>query len=139
MERDHRWSGNPQNPEPSLPGSERAWIPEGKLGAYLLSAGHPTGANKAAFFAGLGYTNKNEEHLARDLLLLARTREVVREVVTRHGTKYVIDGDLYGTLQESRRVRTVWIVEPGGKGPRLVTAYPIEREPAPERGDDEGT
>jgi hypothetical protein len=139
MERDQSGSGSPGDGEPGLPDAASAWIPVGKLKGYLLSETHRTGRSKAAFLAGLGYGQANRSELERDLLILARTRRVVREVATRHGTKYVIDGDLYGTLQEARRVRTVWIVEPDGRGPRLVTAYPVGREPAPQGGDDERT
>lgn len=43
---------------------------------------------------------------------------------THHGRKYVIDDNLVTPRGNLRRVRTVWMVEPG-RQPRLVTAYPV--------------
>lgn len=107
-----------------LPWSERAWVPKAKLEEYLLDPDHPTGGAKARFFAGLGYTRENLEDLEKEVLVLARRDSVVQELSTRHGTKFVLDGYLEGTGGERGKVRTIWILEPGTPGPRLVTAYP---------------
>jgi hypothetical protein len=57
----------------------------GKLKGYLLSETHRTGKSRAAFFAGLGYGQENRSELERDLLILARTRRVVREPAPQGG------------------------------------------------------
>jgi len=134
-------SFRPEHPEDprGLPDADEAWIPEGKLEDYLLSERHRGGEPKAAFFRGLGYTRSNAEALVDKLLALARSGQVRQRISTRFGIKYVVEGDLEGLLERRRRVRTVWIVEPGSPGPRLVTAYPIDSEPPAEGGHDEGT
>jgi hypothetical protein len=129
---------HPDDPR-GLPHADRAWIPEGKLEGYLLSDRHRGGAPKAAFFRSLGYTRWNAEALADRLLALARSGEVRQRISTRFGIKYVVEGDLEGLLERNRWVRTIWVVEPGSPGPRLVTAYPIDPEPAGKGGHDEGT
>ncbi|MFW6193616.1 MAG: DUF6883 domain-containing protein [Gemmatimonadota bacterium] len=43
---------------------------------------------------------------------------------TRHGMKYVVDGELTTPDGRTARIRTVWIAQPGNPRPRLVTAYP---------------
>jgi hypothetical protein len=45
---------------------------------------------------------------------------------TRHGKKYIIDGDIKTQGGKTPVVRTVWIIETGETVPRLVTAYPHE-------------
>lgn len=91
----------------------------------MLDPDHPTGGAKAAFFAQLGYTRKNLADLEQKILELARREAVKQESVTRHGTKYVLDGYLQGIRGDRRRVRTIWLLEAGMPGPRLVTAYPV--------------
>lgn len=109
----------------NLPKADEAWIPQGKLEDYLLSETHPTGSAKAHYFRSLGFTLGNAEDFAQALLQLGRSGEVTEEIPTRHGRKYVVEGELAGPGGERGRVRAVWIVESGEKGPRLVTAYPI--------------
>jgi hypothetical protein len=109
----------------SLPNSADAWIPREKLEEYLLNPDHPTGGAKARFFAQLGYTPENPEALEQGLLGIARRETAEEEFVTRHGTKYVLAGYLEGIRGDRRKVRTIWIVEPRTRGPRLVTAYPV--------------
>lgn len=58
------------------------------------------------------------------MLLLARSAEVVEQVASPHGTKYVLDGTLATPCGDPLHLRTVWIVEPGHEAPRFVTAYP---------------
>jgi hypothetical protein len=50
-----------------LPGGESAVISRTKIHDYLLSATHPIGRFKAAFFSVLGYTMANWERLRKDL------------------------------------------------------------------------
>jgi hypothetical protein len=52
-----------------LPGADRAEVNQDKICEYLLSAVHPIGRFKAAFFGGLGYSLDEwavfAEHLRR--------------------------------------------------------------------------
>mgnify|MGYP006953970691 FL=1 len=45
-----------------------------------------------------------------------------------HGQKYIVDGELATPCGQRPVVRTVWVVDAGRVIPRLVTAYPQERE-----------
>jgi hypothetical protein len=56
---------------------------------------------------------------------VAQTGEISESIVTRHGTKYVVDGLLATPSGRSVAVRTVWIIEDASLPPRLVTAYPL--------------
>lgn len=107
-----------------LPDRERAWVPPSKLTLYLLSETHPVGRGKAQFFRGVGYDEQHLPELEQDLLSLARREEVAEMVPSMHGTKYVIEGEVVTPTGRRVYIRTIWIVEPGGQGPRFVSAYP---------------
>lgn len=107
-----------------LPGGDRAVVPLAKLTAYLLSDTHPVGRSKAHVFRSVGFTSTTADRLELGLLLLARTEEVVAQVISPHGTKYVVDGTLATPRGDLLHLRTVWIIEPGHAAPRFVTAYP---------------
>lgn len=107
-----------------LPNGENALIPMSKIERYLLSGTHTVGRTKARFFQSVGYQRANPSVLASDLRSIARTGQVSDVVRTRHGAKYVVDGDLLTPSGSGLRIRTVWIVEAGSNRPRLVTAYP---------------
>jgi len=109
-----------------LPGSESAVISPAKIHDYLLSATHPIGRFKAAFFSVLGYTTDNWERLQKDLLQLARSGEAVAGQGSPYGQKYEVRGTLVGPSGRQARVVTVWIVLNGEAHPQLVTAYPGE-------------
>lgn len=108
-----------------LPGRDRAFIPERKLTAYLLSLSHPVGRAKARFFRRFGFDASNTELLRDELLALARQADVVRTEHTAYGTKYVVDGSLSTPSGDEVAVRTVWMIEKSEPdAPRFVTAYP---------------
>jgi len=67
------------------------------------------------------------EELAQALLRHAVELEVMRVNKSRHGTKYVIQGRLATPDGRNPVVRSVWIIEKGEIGARLVTAYPVKR------------
>jgi len=56
-----------------LPRASLATVEAAKVRDYLLSASHPIGRFKAAFFAGLGYDAADWRRLEADLLRLARS------------------------------------------------------------------
>ena len=113
-----------------MPNADLAEVPEAKVRTYLLSADHPTGRTKAAFFQGLGFNIEAPEELQAALLTVGLTGSVSAASETDYGWKYVVHGHITGPFGVSARVRTVWIVEAGSDRPRLVTAYPAPAEKA---------
>jgi len=109
-----------------LPNREKAAVPPEKLSGYLLSETHALGKEKARFFRAHGYSDDKVEVLQRGLLAIAMEGVVLQEVASAHGTKYVVEGRLLTPRGTIINLRTVWIVEPGDDGPRLVTAYPAQ-------------
>ena len=93
-----------------------------KLSGYLLSE---VGRGKARFLQIHGFTERDQDRLSIALLELARTEEINDVFETPYGTKYIIEGMIPTPPGGSINLRTVWIVEPDGPGPRFVTAYPI--------------
>jgi hypothetical protein len=98
-----------------------------KVEEYLLATDHPTGAEKARIFAGLGYRLHNASRLRTRLRHIARTHPVQRMLSTPYGTKYVLEGYLDGVNGRRAWIRSVWITEADQPGPRFVTAYPAKR------------
>ena len=107
-----------------LPDRENAYVPRPKLTEYLLSQTHPVGRLKAKFFRSLGFDEGNVALLEQRLLAIARDGEVAETTEFKHGSKYVIGGELSAPAGGSATIRTVWIIEPGDSQPRFVTAYP---------------
>ncbi len=81
---------------------------------------------RARFFALLGFSREDPEHLIKALRDVAEHGEVVSSAESAHGQKYVVDGWLSPHTQERRQwlIRTVGIIDRGEEAPRLVTAYP---------------
>lgn len=111
-----------------LPTIENALVEEAKITAYLLSEENSGG--KSAFFMAFGFTLDGWQILREALLQHASTHEVKGSIETRHGVKYIIEGDMQTPDGRTPRVRSVWIVDVGKDVPRLVTAYPLEGENA---------
>jgi hypothetical protein len=107
-----------------IPNADRATIEATKIRDYLLSATHPVGRFKAAFFSGLGYSRDNWERLRDDLLTLVRTAPAVPGKPGTFGETYQLDGMLTGPLGRSVEVRSVWIIHATEDTPRFVTAFP---------------
>jgi hypothetical protein len=107
-----------------LPNAECAIVEERKIIEYLLNPVHPDGASKAHYFIAAGFTAANWSLLANALRNLAMQSPVSSTSTTPHGIKYVLDGDLQTPKGIRGPIRTVWIVDPGATGPRLVTAHP---------------
>jgi len=112
----------------TLPNAHVAVVDPRKVTAYLLNAGHPDNGGKSTFFEGLGYVRSDPSPLVEALKSIARGGEVIEQVESVHGQKYVVDGMLMSHTEQnrSRAIRTVWIVERSTDAPRLVTAYPRE-------------
>lgn len=107
-----------------LPNIERAIISKKKLSGYLLSESHPIGKSKAKFFNSLGFNEKNIDDLVNAFRSIAREGEVVEEISSPYGVKYVVEGVLNTKAGRGVRMRTVWIIEKDSDEPRFVTAYP---------------
>jgi len=108
----------------SLANADRAVIDPAKVRDYLLSATHPVGRFKAAFFFALGYSADRWEVLRDDILALARTGIASPGQPSPYGRKLELDGILTGPSGRSVPVRTVWIFRPEEQFPRFVTVLP---------------
>jgi hypothetical protein len=109
-----------------LPAAAEARVDREKVVEYLLSLSHPDGRGKAAFFMRFGFSIEEWKILAESLLEIGISNPVTGEVESMHGRRYTVDGPLRTPDGRTPMVRTVWIVELG-MAPRLVTAYPLER------------
>lgn len=110
-----------------LPNVDSAYVEERKVTGYLLALGHPDGHDKAVFFARFGFRPEEWERLVEALLEHARANELVEREETRFGVQYAVDGPLRAPDGRTPSVRSVWEEKPGGRGPRLVTAYPAQK------------
>jgi len=108
----------------TLPNADRAIVNPTKIRDYLLSAVHPVGRFKAAFFISLGYSAEQWERLRDDILALGRTGTALSGQPSPFGRKFELDGILIGPSGRSAEVRTVWILRADEQSPRFVTAFP---------------
>jgi hypothetical protein len=111
----------------NLPRADAVQIAKEKITDYLLNPLHPDGAGKANFFLAQGFRLDAWQEFAQALRQLAARFPVTKQSDTRHGTKYVVEGELETPGGKAPVVRTVWIVDQGEENPRLVTAYPQEQ------------
>ena len=110
--------------ENRLPDCEKARINDNKLYKYLLNSNHPDGKSKARFYERIGYTSDKGEQLRAELLRLACSGLVDKEMPIRVGSKYVVIGSINAPNGKTYPLLTVWAVEPPDNEPRLITAYP---------------
>lgn len=108
-----------------LPEVERAHVDRAKVVEYLLSRTHPDGRSKAEFFTHFGFKVEAWQVLADALKVVGISNPVAGVVQSLHGTRYTVDGPMQSPDGRTPRVRTIWIVEPGRPGPRLITAHPL--------------
>ena len=112
-----------------VPNAASAVVEEGKVRDYLLSSNHPVGRYKAQFFGNLGYDQESWRRLALDLRAIL-ANEVSKIVEIDYGTKYMVLGEVIASDGTATNVITVWIILTDEDAPRLVTAYPGERDEA---------
>lgn len=110
--------------ETHLPNCGKANITDAKLYRHLLNPSHPDGKSKARFFELIGYTATNGEQLRADLLRLACSGIVTKEMPNSDGSKFVVVGPVDAPNGKAYDLLTVWAVEPPDYEPRLITAYP---------------
>jgi hypothetical protein len=108
-----------------LPYIDEAHVSELKSSEYLLADDHPTGRSKALFFRTLGFRKDQPAVMRLALLQHATVNDVSSVQQTVFGSKYLIDGRLSGPNGNSARIRSIWFIEAGEHGPRLITAYPL--------------
>jgi hypothetical protein len=111
----------------NFPNSEFAQVAERKVTHYLLDPAHPVGGSKAAFFLRHGFTRARWQELADALRRHARDHQVVETEQTRHGVRYVIDGQLVAPNADRLNIRSAWYIDAGGRTPRFVTAHPLPK------------
>jgi hypothetical protein len=111
----------------NLPRGNHARVDESKIVGYLLSHDHPDGAPKARFFEGFGFHASAWQVFASALRAHGQKNPVANVVETEYGRRYSVDGSIRTPDGRNPNIRTVWIVEPNMDGPRLITAYPLER------------
>ena len=108
-----------------LPNAESCSVAREKVVGYLLSETHPDGASKAKFFREFGFRPEDWQAFADALCQHGREHAMANVVESVHGIRYTVDGALRTPSGQSPMVRTVWVVEGGGRGPRLITAHPL--------------
>jgi hypothetical protein len=106
-----------------LPHINLVRVEQAKLVDYLLNRAHPDNGGKAQFFASLGFSREEWQHLAAALVRVAAENEITCSTESIHGKKYIIHGEIAGPRLKAN-VRTIWIVDRLEERPRLVTAYP---------------
>lgn len=108
-----------------LPYRTKAFIPEEKLTEYILSVSHPVGSSKAKFFRALGFNETNVNHLAKLILKIAKTNDVIKSRKFAYGINYVIEGIIETPSGKTVLVTTVWFAQTEKSIPSFVTAYPV--------------
>ena len=113
-----------------LPNANRAIVDESKIVEYLLSARHPDGRSKAAFFSGFGFRAQRWVAFARALRDHGSTGDVTGVSRSDYGTRYSVEGSIETPDGRNPRIRTVWIVDSERDAPRLITAHPLRKRDA---------
>jgi hypothetical protein len=109
-----------------LPNADKAIIETEKLRDYILSATHPVGRFKAAYFLRFGYSTVNWEVFERDLRSLIADIDVSEIQESRYGKKFVIKGSVISPSGVPVQIVTAWIILKGESVPLFVTAFPGE-------------
>ncbi len=108
-----------------LPYAKNVVIPKEKLVNYILSETHPTGKFKAKIFRKIGFDESKINTFEKELKQIADSEEIIKEITSKYGTKYIIDGQIKGSEGKAIKVRTIWIIEIGEIKPRFITIYPV--------------
>ena len=111
-----------------LPNAHFAVVEREKVTDYLVNPEHRYGASKARFFTAFGFEVGAWEVLASALREHAQRHNVARTYETHWGPRYEIDGELNTPDGRQPRIRSVWQFEVGEIAPRLITAYPLDKE-----------
>ncbi|PIV85321.1 MAG: adhesin [Nitrospirae bacterium CG17_big_fil_post_rev_8_21_14_2_50_50_9] len=107
-----------------LPNHENAYVDSAKIRNYVLSASHPIGRFKAAYFRGLGYTHEKWKQFEDDIREQHLTLEAEPTEKTKYGQKYTIKGFVKCPNGKRVLLQSIWIILEGENTPRFVTIYP---------------
>ena len=110
-----------------LPNTENLLVEREKIVDYLLNLLHRYGASKARFFISFGFQLEAWEVLARALREHGQRQEIRRSRQTPFGPRFEVEGKLSTPDGQNPMVRIVWQLDKGQIAPRLITAYPLER------------
>ena len=111
-----------------LPNRHLAFVPVEKITHYLLNVNHRRGWGKAQEFRKRGYNESNIDTMISDLIGVAQSQPVSEVEHTQFGTKYVIYGVIQPPIGGGLLILSVWQIDHGNNAPRLLSAYPRERE-----------
>lgn len=109
-----------------LPADAGLLVESAKIHEYLLNRDHPVGKDKAAYFLGKGFSEKDAGSLIEALKRHARSRPVIQESSTDFGTKLCIECDLDFPDGKERCIQTVWVRESEGQY-RFITSVPCRK------------
>jgi hypothetical protein len=111
-----------------LPQLNELIVEREKIRDYLLNLDHRYGATKAKFFIALGFTVEAWVILADVLREHGRAHDVVASRETGYGLRYVVEGELATPSGSRVFIRSVWQFDHGSIAPRLITAYPVQKQ-----------
>ena len=111
-----------------VPDAANAIVDRRKVLDYLLSAAHPHGRHKAAFFRRFGFRHAEPERLIAALIAHVNGHDVTARSANLFGTRYNVDGALEAPDGRAPIVRSVWFVVSGDTMPRFVIAVPLKRK-----------
>jgi hypothetical protein len=112
-----------------LPNAHLALVADVKVSLYLLDPAHPNNGGKAAFFNRFGFTQLSSTALR----IHPQANPVIRVMPNPYGTKYLVECSLLSPDGRNPCIHTVWIIDPSGTAPRLVTAFPYQCRPQADR------
>jgi filamentous hemagglutinin len=107
-----------------LPNASEAEVPPEKLTDYALNPEHLSGGgDKAGVFESvLGFDRSNATELLSQIKNGVTTNPAVAGRIDEFGQRFTVDIPITGP-KGSAVVRTGWIVDTGGRAPRLVTLF----------------
>jgi hypothetical protein len=106
---------------PKVPGAQRATVAPSKIG-YLLTF-RPVD-DKSRFFLGRGFNLAQPQLLIDALIRHVNEHDYMSSRTNKVGTtNYEVIGELDTPRGRSRKILTVWTIDPGSP-PHFVTAHP---------------
>jgi len=101
---------------------------ENKIKNYLLDLNHPHGGAKAKFFIEtLGIERDDWRYLANQISSAMNNALIFEIKNNQHGIRHSSFIKIKGRNNREAIIQTVWIIKEG-ESPRLVTAYPYNKE-----------
>lgn len=86
-------------------------IEDRKIQNYLLDGNHPDGKAKAEFFFANGITPENAAVLESMLKMQAANEEVLKELTTPFGKKFIFESAMEFPNGKTHHIRSVWILQ----------------------------